>query len=172
MKDKMISIPLEVLETENVTERVVEKAARGYIMGTTSIGHSQLVRKKLEDKVVKRIGRKGKYLTDKLFELIDGIYMVDKRTGKGGMAIKYYKTPPSLSAITYALDRVLGKPTVHTENTEERRGVLLVEHIIKNLANGRGNENTTRGRVGGEAARGGFGAYPAEVDEGVGAVAL
>ena len=86
----------------------------------------------LEGKVTKRIGKKGKYLTDKLFELIDGIYI---ETNNDGKKIKYYKQPPNLQAIIYALDRVLGKPKQYVERNDEKSGIVLVEHVIRNLAN-------------------------------------
>lgn len=128
---ELISIPLNELETVDVSDRNVERMARGYIMGTQAIGRRKEVRELLEKKVTDRIGRKGKYLTDKLFELIEGVYVQEgsKKTG-----IRYYQVPPNLNAIIYALDRVLGKPTQHTEHVEERRGVMVIEAIIRNLA--------------------------------------
>jgi hypothetical protein len=92
------------------------------------------VREILETKVTDRIGKKGKLLVDKLFELIDGVYIMEKKGGRDGKDIKYYQVPPNLSAITYALDRVLGKPKQVSEHTEERKGVMVIEHIIRNLA--------------------------------------
>ena len=105
--------------------------ARGVILGSQAIGRRKEIRAVLEEKVSKKIGRKGKYLTDKLFELIEGVYLMDKQ--KGG-TIKYYQVPPNLNAIIYALDRVLGKPVARSEVSEEKKGVVLVEHIIRNLA--------------------------------------
>ena len=92
-------------------------------MGSQRIGRQREIRQDLETRVVKRIGRKGKYLVDKLFELIEGVYIVDKRN-EG--TLKFYQVPPSLNAIIYALDRVLGKPTARTEATEERKGIMVV----------------------------------------------
>lgn len=120
---------------EDVSDKKIEQMARGFIMGTQAIGRRREIREVLEERVTKRIGRKGKYLTDKLFELIDGVYVIDKnRNGKGGQEIRYYQVPPSLNAIVYALDRVLGKPTQFTEHSEEKKGIMIVEHIIRNLA--------------------------------------
>lgn len=126
-----IDIPLNELEVVDVSNKAVEKMARGFILGSKAIGNRSDIRSKLEEKVTKKIGVKGKYLVDKLFELIEGIYIVDK---KGGKEIRYYQIPPSLPAITYALDRVLGKPVVRSESMEEKKGVMVVEHIIRNLA--------------------------------------
>ena len=116
---------------EDVSDKKIEQMARGFIMGSQAIGRRREIREVLEERVTKRIGRKGKYLTDKLFELIDGIYTVQKESGR---EIRYYKVPPNLTAIVYALDRVLGKPKQFTEHSEEKRGIMVVEHIIRNLA--------------------------------------
>jgi len=129
-----ISIPLSELETVDVSEKHLEKMARGFIMGSQAIGRRREVRQELEDRVIKKIGKKGKYLTDKLFELIEGVYVIDKRGGKDGREVRYYQVPPNLQAIIYALDRVLGKPVTKTEITEEKKGIMVVEHIIRNLA--------------------------------------
>ena len=138
---QLIEIPLSELDATDVSEKNIERMARGYILGSQSLGRRREIRHELEERVVKRIGRKGKYLTDKLFELIEGIYMIDKKGGTDGRTIRYYQVPPSLQAIIYALDRVLGKPTVRSEVSEEKRGVMIVETIIRNLA-GEKNEDT------------------------------
>ena len=119
-----------MVHTEVTTEHI-EKMARGFILGTQSMSRRKDIRVKLEERVTKRIGAKGKYLTDKLFELIDGVYIVDKA---GGREVRYYKVPPNLSAIVYSLDRVLGKPKQHVEKEESKKGIYVVEHIIRNLA--------------------------------------
>ena len=118
----------------DISDRKVEAMARGFIMGSQAIGRRREVRAELENRVVKKIGAKGKVLTDKLFELIEGVAVIDKRGGANGKDIRYYTVPPNLQAIIYALDRVLGKPVVHTEHVEEKRGVMIVESIIRNLA--------------------------------------
>lgn len=117
----------------DVSDKKIEQMARGFIMGTQAIGRRKEIRELLEERVTKKIGRKGKYLTDKLFELIDGVYTVQKESGK---EIRYYKVPPNLTAIIYALDRVLGKPKQFTEHSEEKKGIMVVESIIRNLAGG------------------------------------
>ncbi len=167
---------------EDISDKKIEQMARGFIMGTQAIGRRREIREVLEERVTKRIGRKGKYLTDKLFELIDGIYTVQKESGR---EIRYYKVPPNLTAIIYALDRVLGKPKQFTEHSEEKRGIILVEHVIRNLAgnpykktnheNGIGKDNIGGeiGRGNGAGAAAGDGAVVGERQpEGVGAVAL
>ena len=141
--NEIISTPLSELEVVDVSDRNIERMARGYIVGTQAIGRRKEVRELLEGKVVKRIGKKGKYLTDKLFELIEGIYVIDKQGGKDGQSIRYYKVPPNLNAIIYALDRVLGKPAVKGDAREEKKGIMVVESIIRNLAGG-GTETTKR----------------------------
>ena len=173
---EQVEIPLNELETVDVSPQHIERMARGFIMGTQAIGRQKEIREMLEERVTKRIGRKGKYLTDKLFELIDGVYTVQKESGK---EIRYYKEPPSLSAIIYALDRVLGKPKQFTEHSEEKKGIILVEHVIRNLAvnpygkNGDRKLNERSGeRANGSANAGDGGAVGERQPEGVGAVAL
>jgi len=181
-KEETVEIPLTELKAVDVSEKNIERMARGFIMGTQAMGRRREIRQELEAKVTKKIGKKGKYLTDKLFELIEGVYIVDKKAGKNGRDIRYYLVPPSLNAIIYALDRVLGKPAQFIEHSEEKRGIILVEHVIKNLAmnpyakNGAG-KNNVRGEPGepGEAAGTGDGdgkASPECVDARVGTVAL
>ena len=121
------------IQVVDASDKHLEKVARGYILGTQKFDNSRQLRENLEEKVTKKIGKKGKFLTDKLFELIEGVYIVDKRSGKDGMSVKYYQQPPSLQAIIYALDRVLGKPKTISEHSETKSGVVLVEHIIKGM---------------------------------------
>ena len=133
-----IRVPLDELVAVDVSEKAIEQRARAFIMGSQMVGHRKEVREKLDEMVTKKIGRKGKYLTDKLFELIEGVYVIDKRAGKDGREVRYYQVPPNLQAITYALDRVLGKPVARTESGEgAKQGVAVVESIIKNLATGK-----------------------------------
>ncbi len=141
-----IDIPLNELAVVDVSDRKIEEMARGFIMGNEAIGDRDKIRQMLESKVTKKIGKKGKYLTDKLFELIEGVYVVDKRGSQNGHSIKYYQEKPNLNAIIYALDRVLGKPKQVSEMTEEKKGVILVEHVIRNLAYNpyRNNQNGKR----------------------------
>lgn len=116
-KEPIIDISTEGLEDPDKIEAVdvsdarMEKVARGYFVGSTAVGRRGDVRKMLEEKVIGRIGKSGKLLVDKLFELVEGVYVVDRTNMvKGKEEIRYYKVPPSLPAIIYALDRVLGKP--------------------------------------------------------------
>lgn len=118
----------------DMSDRNVERMARGFIVGSERHIKRKEIRQELEEKVTKRIGHKGKYLVDKLFELIDGIYIIDKHKIEGKQQIRYYKVPPNLQAIMYALDRVLGKPTVSTPENEQKKGITVVEKIIKNLS--------------------------------------
>lgn len=135
-QEEIVEIPVDELAVEDVSDQKIERRARAFIMGTQAIGRRKEVRELLEEKVVQRIGKKGKYLTDKLFELIEGVYVIDKRGGKDGRTVRYYQVPPSLNAIIYALDRVIGKPVTKTETTQEKKGVMVVESIIRNLAGG------------------------------------
>lgn len=123
----------EILNLESVQEQHLEKMARGYLMGANTIGKRKDVRDKLEMRVVQKIGRKGKYLVDKLFELIEGVYIVtsDKKD-----AMRYYKQPPNLAAIMYALDRALGKPGSAEKDNPESQGTTTIEQIIKKFADG------------------------------------
>src|SRR3972149_4736926 len=122
---ELIEVPMNELEVIDVSDKKIEQMARGFIMGTQAIGRRKEIREVLEEKVTKRIGRKGKYLTDKLFELIDGVYTVQRESGK---EIRYYKVPPSLNAIIYALDRVLGKPVARMSGeNQDKKGIMVVE---------------------------------------------
>lgn len=146
-EEKKIIIPLDEIEKVDISDRNIERIAKGFIVGSTAIGKRKEVRDLLEDKVIKRIGKKGKYLTDKLFELIEGVYIAEKDTTMsktGPRMIKYYKVPPNLQAITYALDRVLGKPTQHVESNKQKEGIAVVEQIIKSLEGGKTVETTKR----------------------------
>jgi len=176
----VIDIPLAELSAVDISDRKVEQMARGFIMGSQAIGRRKEIREKLEDRVTKKIGVKGKYLTDKLFELIEGVYIVDKRGGQDGRTIKYYQTPPNLNAIIYALDRVLGKPKQYVDKSEEKKGIILVEHVIRNLANNpyarnrvsKNDRGSGSGAAGVDALAGNGGDDSAGVDEGAGEVAL
>jgi hypothetical protein len=159
--------PKGVMQFEDNTEANVERTARAFIAGVTRVARHRDIRGDLEEKVTKRIGQKGKYLVDKLFELIEGVYLTDKI---GKHEIRYYKKPPNLQAIVYALDRVLGKPTQHVEQSDAKKGIYVVEAIIKNLAggapvstvnptliaapHGSGNENTNKNGIGTDSGRG------------------
>jgi hypothetical protein len=172
--EEIIENPIEI-EAVDISDKHIEKMARGFIMGSHAVGQKKEVRELLEKKVTTRIGKKGKWLVDKLFELIEGVYVIDKRGGKNGEGIRYYQVPPSLNAIIYALDRVLGKPKTTVETNEEKRGLVLVEHVIKNLAGnpyrngGETRENIIAG-VGRESTGGEAGTESGDVessDEGV-----
>lgn len=181
-----VMIPLNELEVVDVSDKKIEAMARGFIMGSQAIGRRKEIRELLDEKVTKKIGKKGKYLTDKLFELIEGVYVVDKRGGKDGREIRYYQVPPSLNAITYALDRVLGKPKQAIETSQESKGIILVEHVIRNLAGNpyknakrRNGENTTGRDVqqlaagtGGGSVTGNGGVDSERVHEGISQVVI
>ena len=118
------------------TDPEIENMARSYKSGLMSIGQKREIKRLLEDKVVKRIGRKGKLITNKLFELIDGVYVLDRSVhdGRGGKAIKYYQVQPNLNAIIYALDRVLGKPTQYSETDVTSGGEkITIANILDQL---------------------------------------
>lgn len=129
-EEQYIDIPLDELEAIDVSEQHLEKMAKGYFLGKTAVGRRQDVRKVLEDKVVGKIGKKGKYLTDKLFELVEGVYILDsikEKANKKGEEIRYYKVPPNLQAIIYCIDRVLGKPKQMTVQANFSLSKLLIE---------------------------------------------
>jgi hypothetical protein len=145
----VIKLPLSSVRPyvpQDVSAQYLDKMARGFIVGTETVSRSRDVRRDLEERVVKRIGRKGKYLVDKIFELIEGVYLVDNVAGK---AVRYYKVPPSLPAIVYAMDRVLGKPKQTIDKSEEKRGIMVVEHIIRNLAEPNSKNGNKPGSIAG-----------------------
>ena len=119
------------LSAIDATERHINQIAHGFIMGSQSLKSNADVRRKLEERVTKRIGTKGKFLVDRLFELAAGVYVLDKVAGK---EVRYYKVPPDFRALVYLLDRVLGKPKQTMETSDAKKGIYVVESIIKNLA--------------------------------------
>lgn len=131
-------IPVNQVATVNVSDQSLEKMARAWMVGDKVIGRQKDVRKVLEDKVVGRIGRKGKYLVDKLFELVEGVSVVTRVKKIDGGFEEYvaYKRPPDLQAIVYALDRVLGKP--------KQLNIQASFSLTKLLSNGSGSGNNTK----------------------------
>lgn len=133
-----IEIPLSELAAIDFSPQSIEDMATKVFSGKTrtAIGKRKDVVALLEKKIVGRIGQKGKLLSDKLFELINGVYLVDKmNTVHGKKEVRYYKTPPSLPAIIYAIDRVLGKP----KQLQVQASFSLSQLLIGNK-----NGNTTR----------------------------
>lgn len=110
--ERTIEIPLSEIGSVDLSNQNIEKMARGYFTGKQAIGRKKDIRKVLEDKVVGKIGAKGKFLVEKLFELIEGVQVVGKgyEEVNGIKEQKVYIRPPDLNAIIYALDRVLGRP--------------------------------------------------------------
>src|SRR3990167_3187072 len=109
--DKRTGANVDDYERLDVSEAHMEKIARGYFVGKTAFNKRRDVRKLLEQHVIERIGKKGKFLVDKLFELIEGVYIVDSlKPSHGKEDMRYYKVPPNLQAIIYAIDSVMGKP--------------------------------------------------------------
>ena len=131
--ETIYEIPMKDLVMEDISDQAVSRRANAFIQGSKVVGDRKKVQQILETKVVKRVGQKGKYLVDKLFELAEGIYIM-RQDVKGN--IKYYEQPPNLAAIIYLLDRALGKPTQKTEQSEEKEGIRVIESMIKDLAGG------------------------------------
>ena len=122
------------VERFDVSERTIEKMARGSILGFQNNAASRNRRGRLNRRVETMVAKKGKHLLDKMFELAEGIYLVDKKSDK---ELRYYQVPPNFHAITYLLDRVLGKPAAApTGDQREKQGIVAVEQIIKRLADG------------------------------------
>lgn len=92
---------------------------------------SQQRRARLQDTLEKKVSAKSKWIIDKIFELADGVYLVDKHDNK---EVKYYKRQPDLQALIYLVNRLLGSPTQKSEHVEETRGTLALEQIIHHLA--------------------------------------
>lgn len=126
------------ITVEDVQARHLERVARGYFLGNTQWNKNKAIKEKLEERVVKKVGSKGKFIVDKLFELINGVYIVEDekinpKTGKIER-IKSYREKPDLKAIMYALDRVLGRPTERVESFDENEGIRSIATILKSLA--------------------------------------
>jgi len=147
-----IRIPLEYLQEKidhdhgQTTEHYVEQGAIDSIVrGRTELGVEKILkrRKYLENKIEKRIGKKAILFTDKLMELAEGIYMEQIVADENGVSSKkVYQKPPNKDVLIYLLDRVLGKPTVRKEIDvkEEKRGLILVQNIIQDLAKSNGTK--------------------------------
>lgn len=136
-KERLI-ISREALFKQDATRDYLNRVSRNTILGLDT-WHNRRADKKLrlEAKVERRIEKQSMYLIDKLFELADGVFMVerDKIDAEGNTKeLKYYKTRPDLQAIQYLLDRIFGKPTQRTEHKSENKGVMVIEHILKNIA--------------------------------------
>ncbi|HEB13581.1 MAG TPA: hypothetical protein ENI13_01225 [candidate division CPR3 bacterium] len=90
-------------------------------------------RRKNEQKVEDTILKRTPWLLDKMFELADGLMIVDKHNP--GRELRYYKMAPDRQAITYLLDRAIGKPRqAESEIDESKEGLLVIEQIIKSMA--------------------------------------
>ena len=129
----------ELVPADDSQESHLKRVAQGYFANKNRVKTNMEIKAKIESQVVKAIGNEGKYLTDKLFELIEGVYIVrdivqDPKTKKI-KSFKYYKEKPDLKAITYALDRVLGKPGEDGNyGGEKGEGLSMMSEMLKNLA--------------------------------------
>ena len=137
------------IEAIDVSEERAEKIARGYFVGSTAVGRRRDVRKLLEEKVVGKIGKSGKLLVDKLFVLIEGVWLISSiKTVNGVKEVQAYQEPPNLQAIIYALDRVLGKPKqLNVQATFSLSELLINDNTKKegfNLTQHNGNGNGIR----------------------------
>lgn len=61
------------------------------------------------EKAKKRIGDRLPEVIDKMFELAEGVTVqeIDPKTGDA----RIYTTPPDYRAVSYLIDRIMGKPT-------------------------------------------------------------
>ena len=115
---ELIEVPISELRGKQANEIIsmdisderATKIADAYFIGDKAVGRRKDIRELFEQKITGAVGKKGKYLTNKLFELVEGVWVVDK-FGPHGEVLKVYKQKPDLAAIVYAIDRVLGKPT-------------------------------------------------------------
>lgn len=139
------NIPVKQVATANIGDRHLEQLAKSWIVGDKVMGRQKDVRAVLEKKVVGRIGRKGKHLVDKLFELIEGVRVVQRvhKNAGGFEEIVAYKRPPDLQAIIYALDRVLGKPKQLNIQANFSLSKLLIGNGESNDGSTRPNNNKT-----------------------------
>lgn len=98
---------------------------------------------RVERLVTRKISLKTKFLVDKAFELAAGIYILDERDPS---KTKYYRKPPNLDAIIYLMDRLLGKPVMRQENSNDKakKGVAELQNIIQVLAGGVVNINNEK----------------------------
>jgi hypothetical protein len=139
-------IPLDELEALDVSDPKIEQMAKDFISGkqVTAIGTGKDVRKVLEDKVIGRIGKKGKFLTDKLFEHINGYWVATRIDDDGEVKnVRAYKKEPSLQALVYALNRVLGAPVTKEVKTSVSFSLSALLKPGEGIPNGKYRENNT-----------------------------
>jgi len=100
---------------------------------------------KIQKKVDKAILKRTPFLLDKMFELAEGVYILDKHIP--GKMMRYYKTLPDRQAITWLWERALGK-TREAEapgaGSELKEGLQAVESIIKTLADEKNEQRKER----------------------------
>ena len=86
------------------------------------------VRTYLERVVNLKVSGNADHLINKLLELADGVFLVDRFIE--GKELVYYKDKPDLKALMYLFDRVMGKPkeTVAHESGK-KQGLVTMEHL-------------------------------------------
>ena len=148
-------MPIEELDTKlqikkvDGSENFLKRVAKVNVMRDTKLRGNDLAvkRKKVEEKIDRALLKKTPWLLDKMFELAEGLYILDKHDP--GRQIRYYKIIPDRQAIAYLMDRAIGKPKEEGNgNDESKKGLLMVESIIKTLANGEKEKRIRAGATG------------------------
>lgn len=148
-------MPIEELDEKFHTkvvdgsEKFLEKVAKINIGRDRKLRgrNLEVQRKKVEHKINKALLKKTPWLLDKMFELAEGLYLLDKH--EAGRQIRYYKIIPDRQAITYLIDRAIGKPKEEDDPANaSKEGLLMVESIIKTLANGEKEKRIRAGATG------------------------
>lgn len=111
--------------------QIVDKRATDAIIELASTNKHQAYKEKIANKVDRQIGKKATTLVETAMELAQGITVAEEDE-EGG--VKYYTKAPNLNAIIYLLDRLMGKPVAKQEIKEEKKGIFIIEHMIKQLA--------------------------------------
>ena len=121
------------MPNENYAEnKAIDVGATAAIQELTATNEHQQYKEKIAQKVEKRIGRKVNTLVGKALELAQGV-KVTRYNGETDEIVAYDEKP-NLNAIIYLLDRLMGKPTIKSEVKEEKKGIFIIEHMIKKLA--------------------------------------
>lgn len=98
----------------------------------------------------KRIADKLPWLIDQMFSLAEGV-TVQEADGHDGFRI--YSRPPDRQAISYLVDRVMGRPTERQELTGKDGDPLEMEHAVLTDAERLRRVTALLERAGSRAAR-------------------
>lgn len=110
---------------------IVDEHATNAIIELASSEKHQAYKDKITVKIEKRIGTKVGRIVKNMLELANGGYWSEKLDDG---SVKNHFERPNLTANIYLLDRFMGKPVIRQEVKEEKKGIFIIETMIKKLA--------------------------------------